>query len=261
MHNDYFLFIQRWYKLRKTFQTKGRPYLHPCRNKLLRILWIQGLADKGFVNQTGEVPEQGAGGIFMGKLGKMILGTALLGAAAYGVYSYLTKKEEESLDASDLENIEKLEGGAADPDEDEFEEKAETIKQAANRAYTTIQHSSRQAMDKVKEAVGPRGEEVFNAVGEAATEVGRTMKDSATKIRDILREKEEDMEEIYEKAEETAKTATTSGGEAAGENTEENSQTSAPKEDPEPAEAFETKEKASSEENKAPSVERFFDEE
>ena len=31
----------------------------------------------------------------MGKISKLIFGTALVGAAAYGLYSYLTKVEED----------------------------------------------------------------------------------------------------------------------------------------------------------------------
>ena len=105
----------------------------------------------------------------MGKISKLIFGTALVGAAAYGLYSYLTKVEEdEDYMDSDLEDIEKLEGAPSDEEaeaeedfeEDDFDVTAETIKQAANRAYTTIQHGSQQAVGRMKEAVGPKGEEV-----------------------------------------------------------------------------------------------------
>lgn len=168
----------------------------------------------------------------MGKISKLIFGTALVGAAAYGLYSYLTKVEEDKdyMD-SDLEDIEKLEGAPSDEEaedeedfeEDDFDVTAETIKQAANRAYTTIQHGSQQAVDRMKEAVGPKGEEVLNTVEAAATEVGKTVKDSATKIREILREKNEE-EALYDEAAEAA-----------------------------PAEA--------SAESEAPKVEQFFDDE
>lgn len=183
----------------------------------------------------------------MGKISKLIFGTALVGAAVYGVYSYLTKVEEdEDYTDSDLEDIEKLEGAPSDEEaeaeedfeEDDFDVTAETIKQAANRAYTTIQHGSQQAVDRMKEAVGPKGEEVLNTVEAAATEVGKTVKDSATKIREILRERNEE-EALYDEAEA-----------APAEGKEE---TPAPAETVKPAEA--------SAESEAPKVEQFFDDE
>ena len=199
----------------------------------------------------------------MGKISKLIFGTALVGAAAYGLYSYLTKVEEdEDYTDSDLEDIEKLEGAPSDEEaeaeedfeEDDFDVTAETIKQAANRAYTTIQHGSQQAVDRMKEAVGPKGEEVLNTVEAAATEVGKTVKDSATKIREILREKNEE-EALYDEAE----AAPAEGKEEApvSEETvkpaEEKEETPAPAETVKPAEA--------SAESGAPKVEQFFDDE
>ena len=200
----------------------------------------------------------------MGKIGKLIFGTALVGAAAYGLYSYLTKVEEdEDYMDSDLEDIEKLEGAPSDEEaeaeedfeEDDFDVTAETIKQAANRAYTTIQHGSQQAVDRMKEAVGPKGEEVLNTVEAAATEVGKTVKDSATKIREILREKNEE-EALYDEA---AEAAPAEGKEEAPvsdeavKSAEEKEETPAPAETVKPAEA--------SAESEAPKVEQFFDDE
>ena len=193
----------------------------------------------------------------MGKISKLIFGTALVGAAAYGLYSYLTKVEEdEDYMDSDLEDIEKLEGAPSDEDEeDDFDVTAETIKQAANRAYTTIQHGSQQAVDRMKEAVGPKGEEVLNTVEAAATEVGKTVKDSATKIREILREKNEEGA-LYDEA---AEAAPAEGKEEAPVSdeavkpAEEKEETPAPAETVKPAEA--------SAESEAPKVEQFFDDE
>ena len=200
----------------------------------------------------------------MGKISKLIFGTALVGAAAYGLYSYLTKVEEdEDYTDSDLEDIEKLEGAPSDEEaeaeedveEDDFDVTAETIKQAANRAYTTIQHGSQQAVDRMKEAVGPKGEEVLNTVEAAATEVGKTVKDSATKIREILREKNEE-EALYDEA---AEAAPAEGKEEAPVSdeavkpAEEKEETPAPAEIVKPAEA--------SAESEAPKVEQFFDDE
>ena len=200
----------------------------------------------------------------MGKISKLIFGTALVGAAAYGLYSYLTKVEEdEDYVDSDLEDIEKLEGAPSDEEaedeedfeEDDFDVTAETIKQAANRAYTTIQHGSQQAVDRMKEAVGPKGEEVLNTVEAAATEVGKTVKDSATKIREILREKNEE-EALYDEAAEAAKTEGKEEAPVSDEAVkpaEEKEETPAPAETVKPAEA--------SAESEAPKVEQFFDDE
>ena len=200
----------------------------------------------------------------MGKISKLIFGTALVGAAAYGLYSYLTKVEEdEDYMDSDLEDIEKLEGAPSDEEaeaeedfeEDDFDVTAETIKQAANRAYTTIQHGSQQAVDRMKEAVGPKGEEVLNTVEAAATEVGKTVKDSATKIREILRERNEE-EALYDEAAEAAKAEEKEEApvsEEAVKPAEEKEETPAPAETVKPAEA--------SAESEAPKVEQFFDDE
>ena len=200
----------------------------------------------------------------MGKISKLIFGTALVGAAAYGLYSYLTKVEEdEDYVDSDLEDIEKLEGAPSDEEaedegdfeEDDFDVTAETIKQAANRAYTTIQHGSQQAVDRMKEAVGPKGEEVLNTVEAAATEVGKTVKDSATKIREILREKNEEGA-LYDEAEEAAPAEGKEEApvsEEAVKPVEEKEETPAPAETVKPVEA--------SAESEAPKVEQFFDDE
>ena len=200
----------------------------------------------------------------MGKISKLIFGTALVGAAAYGLYSYLTKVEEdEDYTDSDLEDIEKLEGAPSDEEaedeedfeEDDFDVTAETIKQAANRAYTTIQHGSQQAVDRMKEAVGPKGEEVLNTVEAAATEVGKTVKDSATKIREILREKNEEGA-LYDEAAEAAKAEGKEEAPVSDEvvkPAEEKEETPAPAEIVKPAEA--------SAESEAPKVEQFFDDE
>lgn len=200
----------------------------------------------------------------MGKISKLIFGTALVGAAAYGLYSYLTKVEEdEDYMDSDLEDIEKLEGAPSDEEaedeedfeEDDFDVTAETIKQAANRAYTTIQHGSQQAVDRMKEAVGPKGEEVLNTVEAAATEVGKTVKDSATKIREILREKNEE-EALYDEAAEAAKAEGKEEAPVSAEAVkpaEEKEEAPAPAETVKPAEA--------SAESEAPKVEQFFDDE
>lgn len=145
----------------------------------------------------------------MKKFSKLVAGAAVLGAAAYGVYSYLNKLEEDfDYEETDIE----LEPAGEEEDDDTqddvtgVDDAAETFKQAANRAYTTIQHGSKQAMDKVKEAVGPKGEEVLSEVGLAAQAMGKTVAESATRIREILQENEEEFSE--EETEETVEAET-----------------------------------------------------
>ena len=200
----------------------------------------------------------------MGKISKLIFGTALVGAAAYGLYSYLTKVEEdEDYMDSDLEDIEKLEGAPSDEEaeaeedfeEDDFDVTAETIKQAANRAYTTIQHGSQQAVDRMKEAVGPKGEEVLDTVEAAATEVGKTVKDSATKIREILREKNEEGA-LYDEAAEAAP----AGGKEEAPVSDEGVKSAEEKEEA-PVSDEAVKPAEASAESEAPKVEQFFDDE
>lgn len=129
----------------------------------------------------------------MKKLGKVIVGSALLGAAAYGAHVYLNRLEQEE----DIFEQDAAEDGAPAPSYTELEE-------AASRAYTTIQHGSRQAVEKVREAVGPKGGEVMDEIGAAAREMGKTVRDSADKIKDILQSRDEEAEEPAEEAEEPA---------------------------------------------------------
>lgn len=129
----------------------------------------------------------------MKKLGKVIVGSALLGAAAYGAHVYLNRLEQEE----DIFEQDAAEDGAATPSYTELEE-------AASRAYTTIQHGTRQAMEKVREAVGPKGGEVMDEISAAAREMGKTVRDSADKIKDILQSKDEEAEEPEEETEEPA---------------------------------------------------------
>ncbi len=130
----------------------------------------------------------------MKKLGKVIVGSALLGAAAYGAHVYLNRLEQEE----DIFEPDAAEDGAAAPSYTELEE-------AAGRAYTTIQHSSRQAMEKVREVVGPKGGEVMDEIGAAAKEMGKTVMNSADRIMDILQSKDEEAEAVEpEEAEEPA---------------------------------------------------------
>ncbi len=151
----------------------------------------------------------------MKKFSKLVAGAAVLGAAAYGVYSYLNKLEEDfDYEETDieLEPAGEEEGDDTQDDVTGVDDAAETFKQAANRAYTTIQHGSKQAMDKVKEAVGPKGEEVLSEVGLAAQAMGKTVAESATRIREILQENEEEFSE--EETEETVSVETPAEDEA-----------------------------------------------
>lgn len=115
----------------------------------------------------------------MGKFGKFILGTAVFGAAAYGVYEYLKDRNGSAAvgrDASESEE-EGTDGGFSSQTE-EF----------ADRTYTTIKKGASQAADKVKEAIGPKGEKILDVVGESAGKMKDVVLDSAVKVKDIMRE-------------------------------------------------------------------------
>jgi hypothetical protein len=115
----------------------------------------------------------------MGKFGKFILGTAVFGAAAYGVYEYLKDKNGSAAvgTGSPEADEEGSEGGFASQTE-EF----------ADRTYTTIKKGASQAADKVKEAIGPKGEKILDVVGESAGKMKDVVLDSAVKVKDIMRE-------------------------------------------------------------------------
>ena len=102
----------------------------------------------------------------MFRLGRLLFGIAVAGAAAATVYNYLDQSNKETDDEFNDDFPE--EGGAEPANEEDYTEKFKT---AATRTYTTIKESSADAMAKVKEAIGPKGEEVLDVVGETAGKV------------------------------------------------------------------------------------------
>ena len=132
----------------------------------------------------------------MFRLGRLLFGIAVAGAAAASVYNYLDQSNKETDDEFNDDFPE--EGGAEPANEEDYTEKFKT---AATRTYTTIKESSADAMAKVKEAIGPKGEEVLDVVGETAGKVKDVVVDSAARVKDILQEEESKIDdEVVEEA-------------------------------------------------------------
>ena len=92
----------------------------------------------------------------MGKFGRLLLSSAVLGITAATAYYYMEESAKAKKEAGE---------GAAEPDTTEM------LKTAANRTYTTIKNGTAEAYSKVKEAIGPQGEEVLDVVEETAGKV------------------------------------------------------------------------------------------
>jgi hypothetical protein len=135
----------------------------------------------------------------MFRLGRLLLGIAVAGAAAATVYNYLEQSNKKTDDDFGDDAVqEEGEEPAEAADAEDYTEKFKTV---ANRTYTTIKESSADAMAKVKEAIGPRGEEVLDVVGETAGKVKDVVVDSAARVKDILQEEENKIEDgIVEEA-------------------------------------------------------------
>ena len=118
----------------------------------------------------------------MGKLGKFLVGCSVIGAAAAGVYYYLEKTS-----------------GKASADADSQTERTspidvEAVKEAADRAYTTIRHGTDETIAKVKEAIGPKGEEVAAAAQETAEKV----KEAAEELKEAAKDAAEEVVEFFD---------------------------------------------------------------
>ena len=125
----------------------------------------------------------------MGKLSKLILGSALAGLTAATVYFYLDETMKESVcDADDPE------GDAPD--------NTEALKRAASRTYTMIKDGTDEAFVRVREAIGPKGNEVMDVAVDTASKVKSVFSDTAGKVRDILQEEEDLTPEEAEAVEE-----------------------------------------------------------
>lgn len=113
-------------------------------------------------------------------LAKFLLNTVIVGAVAGGVYHYLDQNaRSNAANAADPEQA----PGALDP---------ENIKDAANRAYTTIQHGTEDAMTNIKKAIGPQGEEILDNVSDAAGKIKDTAVDTGKRIGNIVTDENSD---------------------------------------------------------------------
>jgi len=187
----------------------------------------------------------------MGKFGKFILGTAVFGAAAYGVYEYLKDKNGSAAVGT----------GSAEADEDGSEGGfASQTEEFADRTYTTIKKGASQAADKVKEAIGPKGEKILDVVGESAGKMKDVVLDSAVKVKDIMREDHVS----YSTVDGTASEPEDEEEEKAAEDEADDDIMTAVKEEAEKEAGSEPKEEAAGagegENSRAAKVEEFFDE-
>ena len=135
----------------------------------------------------------------MSKLGRLLLGSTILGVAAATVYYYLEETSKDSICDAD----EDIFSDEYEEDEDEavtrsieeeiaqdeakkadYEETAARVKAAASRTYTTIKEGSSEAYTRIKEAIGPRGETVLEVVGETAGRMKDVFADGAVKVKE-----------------------------------------------------------------------------
>lgn len=187
----------------------------------------------------------------MGALGRFILGSAVVGAVAAGVYYYLDKNQKDQ-------------EGSAEPlgEEEKHAAGKDKVLDAASRAYTTIRHGTEETINNVKKTVGPKGSEVMDVVGDAASKVRDVVADSAVKVKDIVTSKEDD----YVTAPKApAAEEEQADGEAVdipveGEAAEQPEEAAAP-EAAEPADAPEDLTQDPAAARKADEVEEFFDDE
>lgn len=114
---------------------------------------------------------------------KFLLNTAIAGAVAGGVYYYLDQ------------NAKRNAANADDPDEAPGALDKENIKDAADRAYTSIVHGTEEVTESIKQAVGPQGEQIISDVQEAAGKVHETVTYAGKKVGDIVVDPDSDLEE------------------------------------------------------------------
>lgn len=113
-------------------------------------------------------------------LAKFLVNTVIIGAVAGGVYHYLDQNAKANA------------ANAEDPDLAPTALDPENIKDAANRAYTTIQHGTEEAAGNFKKAIGPQGEEILNNVTDAAGKIRDTAVDTGKRVGDIVGDQDAD---------------------------------------------------------------------
>ena len=123
----------------------------------------------------------------MSRFGKFVAGIAVIGAAAAGVYYYLDQKSRKTQTAGNG---------------DDENETADSIKNAADRAYTTIKHGTDETVNKVREAFaeGGKGREVLDEAKTAAGKIKDDVVDSASKVINIMgrKDSEDDVDDDEE---------------------------------------------------------------
>lgn len=107
---------------------------------------------------------------------KFLLNTAIAGAVAGGVYYYLDQ------------NAKRNAAVAEDPDLAPGALDSENIKDAADRAYTTIVHGTEEVTASIKRSVGPQGEAIISNVQDAAGKVEETVTYAGKKVGDIVKD-------------------------------------------------------------------------
>lgn len=114
---------------------------------------------------------------------KFLVNTAIVGAIAGGVYYYLDQNARRN--AADAE----------DPDEAPRTFDKENIKDAADRAYTTIAHGTEEAAATIKRTVGPQGEQILSDVQDAAGKVQETVTYAGKKVGGIVTDSDSTVQE------------------------------------------------------------------
>lgn len=107
-------------------------------------------------------------------IGKILLRTAFVGVVAGGVYYYLDQNARKN-----AENY-------ADPETAPGTFDPANIKDAADRAYTTIQHGTEEVTSSIRKTVGPQGSEILGNVTEAAGKVRDTVAYAGKKVGGIV---------------------------------------------------------------------------
>lgn len=193
----------------------------------------------------------------MGKFSKLLLGTALFGVAAAGVYEYLKQTSKESApvpegpaadrraesaeaeaEAVDAE-AEAAEAETAKADAEVGEDKAEAngaeaqegagrtleeqVQEFAERAYTTIKTGAGEAADKVRTEVWPKVREKIGPKGE---DILHVMGETAVHFKDTAVDSAGQVRDILSREERSYSTVDTSCREkdAEGENTQESAE-------------------------------------
>lgn len=126
---------------------------------------------------------------------KILLNTAIVTAVASGVYYYLDQNARRNAES------------AEDPEAAPHALDSENIKDAADRAYTTIKHGTDEVAENIKKSVGPQGEEIIDEVTEAADKVRETVTYAGKKVGGIVTDTDSSAQEKASAVAETVRYA------------------------------------------------------